>query len=410
MSETIKVVIVANLLAGSVVSAQSPEEIQALSARVARLEKLVETLQQRNEAQTKTIRNQSKELALVKSQSGIANSARDGKMKTSLNERLEIAGLVEVEAGYNRMDSSAASISEADIALATFELGVDANITDWVQASTVLLWEEDDTEPLDIDVASFLLGNFDKFPLYFEAGKLYVPFGNFDSSFITDPVTLELGETRETAVTFGWCKSPVDLNISVYNGEVEEDDDTNNHIESFVVSGTYEHEWETCTLQLGAAYTNNLADSDGLQDAVADNGRGGSLNDHVGGIAGWACLDVGSLNLLVEHIAAVDDFDTGSLSFDGPGNDWAMSAKPKALSFEANYNVIERLALGARYEHCSDVYDWLPENRYGVNVSYLLHESEFGATMLAFEYLYGKYADEDGTSENSIVFQLSAEF
>jgi len=48
------------------------------------------------------------------------------------------------------------------------------------------------------------LGNMEMFPVYLTAGKMYVPFGNFESNMIQDPVTLEIGETRESAGQVGF--------------------------------------------------------------------------------------------------------------------------------------------------------------------------------------------------------------
>lgn len=36
------------------------------------------------------------------------------------------------------------------------------------------------------------------------AGRQYIPFGNFDSHFVTDPLTLLLGETNEGALVGGY--------------------------------------------------------------------------------------------------------------------------------------------------------------------------------------------------------------
>ena len=84
------------------------------------------------------------------------------------SERLTFSGLIEVEAftmdGYNGED-------ESDIVLATVELGVDAQIADWVSGQIVLLWEEDDTEPMDVDVGTITLGNMEMFPVYLTAVK-----------------------------------------------------------------------------------------------------------------------------------------------------------------------------------------------------------------------------------------------
>ena len=112
-----------------------------------------------------------------------------------INGRVTFGGLVEVEATTGK---DYEGTKESDITLATVELGLDAEITDWVNGHILLLYEEDDT-PLCVDEGFITLGNLEKFPLYFAAGKMYVPFGAFETNMISDPLTLELGENNESS-------------------------------------------------------------------------------------------------------------------------------------------------------------------------------------------------------------------
>jgi hypothetical protein len=121
--------------------------------------------------------------------------AHEESLLGKINERVTLSGVVEVEAASSE-DFAGADTS--DITLATVELGLDAEITEWVNAHLLLLWEEDDTEPMDLDEGTITLGNLEKFPLYLTAGKMYVPFGAFESNMISDPLPLELGENRES--------------------------------------------------------------------------------------------------------------------------------------------------------------------------------------------------------------------
>jgi hypothetical protein len=58
----------------------------------------------------------------------------------------------------------------------------------------VFLCEDDN---LTVDEGFIALGAEEDLPFYLEAGKTVVPFGNYETRFITDPLPLEPGETNE---------------------------------------------------------------------------------------------------------------------------------------------------------------------------------------------------------------------
>ena len=90
-----------------------------------------------------------------------------------------------------------------------------------------------------VDEGLIIIDGEDVIPFYLNAGKIYVPFGNFESHFISDPLTLELGETRESAVKVGFANDMFDLCMAVFNGDINETDEDDDHIESWVASGTF---------------------------------------------------------------------------------------------------------------------------------------------------------------------------
>ncbi|MDZ7664104.1 MAG: hypothetical protein U5K27_02035 [Desulfotignum sp.] len=51
-------------------------------------------------------------------------------------------------------------------------------------------YEEDD---LFVDEGFITLSGTDAFPAFLTAGRQYLPFGYFDSHFVTDPATLDAG-------------------------------------------------------------------------------------------------------------------------------------------------------------------------------------------------------------------------
>ncbi len=113
-------------------------------------------------------------------------------MAATAADEVTVSGAVEVELGFG---DDFAGKSQSDIALATVVLGVDAKINDRVTGHVALLHEDDGTEPMEVDegIISIDLEN----GWYFNGGRMYVPFGVYESNLVSDPLTLEIGETRE---------------------------------------------------------------------------------------------------------------------------------------------------------------------------------------------------------------------
>eukprot|EP01155_Anaeramoeba_flamelloides_P046761 Anaeramoba_flamelloidesc39939_g1_i1.p1 GENE.c39939_g1_i1~~c39939_g1_i1.p1 ORF type:complete len:154 (-),score=27.30 c39939_g1_i1:86-547(-) len=92
-------------------------------------------------------------------------------------DKITLSGLIEIEAYYESIDyddSAENDEDNSDITLATVELGVDVDLVKHVSGHILLLWEEDDTEPMDVDEAFITLDGEDVLPLYLMAGKMYV--------------------------------------------------------------------------------------------------------------------------------------------------------------------------------------------------------------------------------------------
>jgi len=318
-----------------------------------------------------------------------------------LSERLSFSGLIEVEAfardGFDGED-------ESDIALATVELGLDAQIADWVSGQIVLLWEEDDTEPMDVDVGTITLGNTDKFPFYLTAGKLYVPFGNFESNMIQDPLTLEIGETRESAVQIGFEAAGFYGSVYTFNGDIDEDG-KDNEIKCFGANLGYAFENNDLAIDLGFGIINNIADSELLTKALDEAGID-EIDDYVSGLAAHLIFNYGPFMLIGEYVGATDEFEDGELDFKGRG------AEPESWNIEFAFTreIMDKETTFALGYQGTDEALGLPEERYLASIGVSIVKN----TSLTLEYLH----DEDyskskgGTNDdaNQITLQLAVEF
>ena len=314
-------------------------------------------------------------------------------------ERVTLSGAVEVEAGFEDMDYDDPAIEDedaSDLSLATAELGVDADVVDHVSGSVLFLYEDD--EDVVVDEAFITISGEDVVPLYLNAGKLYVPFGNFETHFVSDPMTLEIGETRETAVTAGYGNDMLDISATLFNGDVDEigDDD---HIETWSAAAAFtlpENRVPGLGLSAGASYISNIAEADGLEGEIT----AGGLKDHVAGAGFFLTASyMERFFFQGEYVSALDEFRAGELSFDG-----GERFEPETWNIEFAFKPVEKLTLAARYEGGDDLGGFLPETVFGGCVSYDLFEN----TSIALELLQGEFENDD--EARVVTAQLALEF
>ncbi|HCC55516.1 MAG TPA: hypothetical protein DEQ20_11450 [Desulfobulbaceae bacterium] len=320
-----------------------------------------------------------------------------------LADRLKFSALVEVEA-FAGKDFAGAKTS--DVNLATVELGLEAKITDLVSANVVALYEEGaEDDHLIIDVGTITLGNEGKSPFYLTAGKMYVPFGSFKSAMVSDPLTLELAETRDTALLAGFAAAGWYGSLYTFNGEVDKTGN-NDTLSTFGANLGYKLEEGDWKIDLGAGWLNQLSNSNTLLDHLATTS--GTVEGFTEALALHGRLQYGGLSVMTEYVAALDAFKPGEMDFAGRG------AKPKAWQLELAYTteVAERevtLALG--YQRTDEaVALGLPEHRYLASVGVGI----FAHTTLALEYRHDQDYDltQGGTDEsaNQVAAQLAVAF
>ena len=312
----------------------------------------------------------------------------------TLPEGLELGGLVEVE-GFAGEDY--AGEQSSDITLATVELGLHASVSNWVEGRLVFLYEEGETD-FGVDAGTVTLGNPDASPLFLTAGKMYLPFGNFTTGLISDPLTLELAETNESALLVGFEKDGAYGSVYAFNGDTG--DGGGDTVEHFGARAGY----ATGRLDVGLGYLSSLGDSEALQDGLATT----DLQEYVGGANAYAVYESNGFTGVAEYVSATGAFETNELAFGGRG------AEPSAYNLEAGYEVAvlgrpaevavayqgsgEALALG------------LPETRYLAGVSVSLNHR----AALSFEWAHDEDypIGEGGTGEEADTFtvQLAVEF
>lgn len=287
--------------------------------------------------------------------------------------------LLEAEASMARSGSE----TESDLVLATVEFTLDAAVNDWLSGHLGLLWEENDTETNNLDEAYITLGQ----DFYVQAGRYYLPFGNFSSAFISDPVTLELAEINKSAAQVGYANDQFYLCAGVFRGEREDS------LETFYASGGVA---VGDNLEVGAYWLSDLLETDGLA------GLAGDVNQTEGGAGAYVNVCLGAATLNAEWVSALDDYRVSSGNF-----------CPMAYNFEASVAVDDRWTVGAKYEGSDDFYTEVA----GGNLAGKFHKCGYGTviscsvnahTAISAEYLRTEDF-EDGENGHLVTVQFAFE-
>ena len=313
-----------------------------------------------------------------------------------------------IESGVVDRDQNANGEDENDISLTTVSLSIEAIVNRWVTGETNFLYEDpgfsDDDTSLDVEEGFLTIGNMDEFPVYAKVGNFYVPYGAVlthfpDDPLMDSPVTLAFGELNERTLLTGFEKWGLSLSAYVFNGTVEKTADDADAIDSFGFDAnyTYESEPNELTLQVGAYYLSNLADTNGISDVVP-----GTLERLVDGWAAYLSSSWGKFFLDAEYMGALDEFRVAELADEN-----GMEAEPSVWNIEfglnhdwwRNLEVAFKIAGSDEAENLS-----IPETRFGV----VLNQEIFENTILSAGYLNDDF--ETDIFDNSTEDQRSTLF
>jgi hypothetical protein len=314
--------------------------------------------------------------------------------------RIHLGGLIEVEAGYGRVsceDPTRDDDTTSYLELATVELGLDADIVKHVTGHVLFKYRQE--RDLFVDEGYIAFTGTERFPAYLKAGRQYLPFGHFESHFITDPLTLLLGETNEDAVVAGYRIGGETIEIAAggftYENENVASEDSSIEYTAAITVSPLEN------VRLGVSYTSQLAAAYDLANQVQTR-----LSGDVDAWSVFASVTlVDRITLSAEYLAALDDFRAGEL-YSGTDRE---SRRPAAWNLEAGVQLTHAWMVALRYGGSSDGDagggEFLPERQYGAVVSWQLFEH----VTLAAEYLHCSFPDDYQSMDNYTV-QLAAFF
>ncbi len=339
---------------------------------------------------SKTIRMLKEKLDKVeKNQAELYHSLEEKKspgLMSKVTDKITLGGIIELEASIDSNDKDG---DTSDIVLATASLGVEADINEHVSGVITLLYEEDDT-PLEVDEGTITVTS----PSNFSAtgGKFYIPFGVYNSHFVSDPVTLKLGETNESAAMVSYAKEglPLEFSAGIFNGAMDETGDKNK-IDDFFASITAT---PIEGLTVGVYYLSDFAETARMEALVATRTK------TVAGQGAFFYYEYNKLSFIGEYITAAEEYNVADLDANSDG----VGDEPSAYDLEIAYHYNDAAEIALRLEGSSDFFDW-PQRQYGVAVGYGIYEN----VALAFEVLTGEF-DASDVKRTLATAQIAIEF
>ncbi len=310
----------------------------------------------------------------------------------------EISGLVEMEA-VSADDFNGDKTT--DFTLATVQLNIDATLQQLISAHVSFLYEEDLTD-FGLDEGTITLGPSGGKSFVF--GKMYLPFGRYDSFMIRDPETLVLGETTETVMMLAADNKAGYGSIYLFNGDSEEASVVAAGNNDTISGGFSLGRRQGDQYDVGISYITNLGDSNTLQ--LLGSGSVGVVNKGVPAASIHLNLHSGNTTFLAEQVMALESFENGDL-----GATVLNGEKPVATNMELGFVRQGGSVLAIGYQTTEQAqFIGLPKTVMSV----VMRKAVMRGASFAVEYSqvedYGVSDGGTGKSADVISLQVAMEF
>jgi hypothetical protein len=262
---------------------------------------------------------------------------------------------------------------------------------EWWQAEVGIKYESEGNRGLIIEEGAVRVGGTEQWPWFVQVGRTVVPFGEYDSRFVEDPLVAAVGEADGDAVIFGFGNELIEVPIGMFKGEIADDGDID-----FVASAKIA---ALDGVTLSISWSGDLHESEELQELYREL-RGAQEADErpldtVDGFGFFVSLERDKLAVQLEYVSALEAFTPGSLDEQG--------IDPSAWSLEVAVCSGGRWELASRVEASYELPD-NPDWQYGVAASYRLADY---ATVVG-DYLRGDF--DDDSDRNLVSIQLTLEY
>lgn len=229
---------------------------------------------------------------------------------TETHPNIEISGLLDTGLAFSSEKMAGHTQKSSDSTLNTMELNFDSKLTDKVRGHIGFLYK-DGVTAFRFNEGTITLGGGQG--LEFSMGTMYVPFGEFSTNMISDPLTLTMGETRDSAALLTYNAGAVSASLYLFSGEIHKTD-----IENKLEHRGFRIAYDKGPISVGLDYINSIAESEVLREKLIDTSALDqpsylNIDTFVGGTAFHANYRTERFNILVERVAALKTFaDTAS--------------------------------------------------------------------------------------------------
>jgi hypothetical protein len=302
---------------------------------------------------------------------------RDAGVKHEITDWLTASGLLEFEGvlqSFSLFDTS--SHPQEDDFTKTLQLGLEMSPLSWMRGELIYEYDHDDEsnrQTIDEAILAFEGGDFE-----LELGKLFVPFGEYFSHFVSGPL-LEFGETRThdwgATLSYG-PHERLDLAAFVYEGRARKAESNAGYWDwGFAVEAS---PFESSTF--GVSYLSDLADSQ--ERLLTDSSD--RYESRVDALSAYAVFGFDWFELTAEFVAALDSFEELEPDKDQPGA-WnvELASFPRA-----------DVQLALRLEGSSEL-EGAPRYQGGIALGWRFTN----ISSLTLEYLHGAF--KRGLAEDS---------
>lgn len=320
---------------------------------------------------------------------GIALGA-SGMLSANWQEHLTISGYVAIDAVYEKMEEE----NYSDLIISGAGLHFAAEIAENVTADIAFYYEDGYDHPdLDEATISFNPGGG---PLTFVAGRTYLPFGDFSSNMVSDPITLAMGEIREDALLLNMEMEGLYSSVYLFNGDIEKYD-ANDTLSNYGLRLGYYWDQGDTALDIGVDWINSIYDTDGIEWALNELYGTNTVFKRISGLGAHIHGRYGPFSLYTGYVGATDDLA-------GKGT----NTQARAWNLEAGYDFLigdmdATVALGYQESTEAAMLE-LPEKRISGAVSMEVANH----TTLAFEYRRDTGYDRE--KSHAGIAQVAVEF
>lgn len=315
---------------------------------------------------------------------------REAGINHNITEWLSVTPSIELESELTEFDLIDANNFQLRERNKSVQIGFEVQATDWLNAEVVYEYDDQLDELVLEEVIVEL--ELDEFKL--EAGKLYLPFGEYYSRFVTGPL-LEFTETRARAIVFAYePETPLEASVYIFKSKLNDNVQDEGELDwglsfDFTFEGGF---------SIGVGYLSDLSES---EEMLLEDTR--FYLQQVDAVSVYSNIEFDDYEVSIEYMQALGHFTELDTASDKPGA-WNIEL---GIYPEGSFDWALRIEGSHKLEE-------VPEYQFGINNTWRVNKY----LSASVDYLYGRFKegfveDDDGNEikhQNKVAAQLIISF